>query len=381
MQRFGIVWILSCLSLLFSVQISFGQDAEILTLNEPISGTLAPESSVLYTFAIPVTRDVTVTYESDKFVISGHTVTTTTPDDSIVESRPAMGGGGSDSPSTGFFIIPAYQLSAESTDILDDIEREVELRIVRPRDTPADYTLTVQTTDLLPLIEDSSLTITPTEEDDAPFQLFVIESPYETPFVVQMQEFGKNQIPHMVDYIPPLLRPYDTVPYSETPLNYANFFNVDRWGTESDDNREMTLYYAGGNSFRLKVETSNPYTISFQPLAYNDLSENETHTVVVSDDVPLQMFRLDVGDSQSVTLNARVVSGTGAEIILYAVDNVKGWEALRVGNGVSSSGSTLPQEDSITVPITMAGQVELSVMLNSLFEGNQVIVELDWVAN
>lgn len=380
MQRFGIILVLVWISLFAVLAPVSAQIPETLTLNESVSGTLAPESSVLYTFEIPVTQDVTVSYTSDKFLLSGHTVTTTIGEDTIVESRPAAGGGG-DGPTTGFFIIPAYHLPTDQTDTPDNIERQVELRIGRPYDTPADFTLLVQTIDPLPLIADNPLTVTPSEADDTPFQLFVIESPYETPFVIQVQEFGKNQTPHMVDYIPPLLRPYDTVPYSDTPLIYADFFDVERWGIEPDDDREMTLYYAGDNSFRLKVETSNAYNINFQPLAYTDLRENQVNTIVVSDDTPLQMFRLNVGNRQSVTLNARVVSGTGADILVYAVDNVKGWEALRVGNGVSSNGAILSQDDTLTVPITLTGQLELSVMINHLFTGNRVIIELEWVAN
>lgn len=350
-----------------------------LELNETVAGKLEEGEQVTYKFEIPVTQDVLVTYEADYVILSGYSVTIVTSDDETTDMLPMAGGGGSDDPVTRHFIIPAYRLPHVSTEIPEDMRREVTLTLGRPLEGTATYTMSVFPIEPRRMSVAGPMSIVPWESEA--IQVMVIEQRLQDPFTVEIEALDDDGVFLWVANVPSIWQAFETITASQEPLIAPEFVDAARLDNNISSIQEMTLFYAGDENFRLVIHAAEPYTVHYLQHTYTPLLEAQPQLVSATYQLPMQFLQFDAHVADSIIFTARLIEGTGAVVRLYEEGNVDLPETLILGDAALNTDTVFPDRATLTVPITQDGQMTVVVQIPNEFDRSAIQVEIEWEPN
>ncbi|MBN1563840.1 MAG: hypothetical protein JXA10_08370 [Anaerolineae bacterium] len=340
-----------------------------LSFYKTMTGTLQPgEETARYTFEVPVNQDVVVAFEADKFIMDRHCVRITTPT-TEQEDCPFEGGGGGDAPISQTLVIPATNQP--------ETRQTVEFWLVRPvsLEGPATYQFTAYPVTPQPLTPKQRMDaiLTPT----VPYQMYMLEADQNQPFTIQIEDAAADG-----DFMWAAYQPY--LPYLGEQLTLSEDRQlVLQWvdGTQRDDNlngiAQLYLYYLGGNDFRVFVKSTGDYSVVFTPSQAQTLAENLMGLVTVTYQDPMQTIRLDTSQGDVVTIDLKVVEGTGARVSVYTEGGEwQGHYSILGPNNITDTVN--PLFDTIEHTVTIDSDVIVIVQIPPVFTRSQATLQVTW---
>lgn len=373
------LWLWSLISMIViagSMRSVTAQDTQALALNETVTGTVEGSSTVNYSVEILRSQDVLIVYESGGTILVDHNVTAITPTETIVEYDTEMGGGGGDSPTFRTILIPGFAPADSAANTTDDERRVIDIRVIRPLNSPAEYALTVYTLDPPVISATEPLSVQP--EDHLPVQVFAINAALRQPFTVQAQVDDAPATYLWNANIPEYWLPEEEITASDIRL--VDPYSID-FASRPDAETgiiAMQLFYSGQDVFHLVIRAQAPYTLNFTSLSYEMMAQGAPLTVTVSPQMPLRLLRFTAAEASQVVFNARVLDGVGARLRAREDSPIPDLdltgEFLSLGE-TGRNNTVEALEGRLLIPINGEGQITVIVQVPGGFSGEPVVTD------
>lgn len=274
-----------------------------------VTGTLSDRGAEsLYRFELPLAQDVVVTYNADHIVVGRYCVQVTreaaTAEDCYAEGR----GGDSDPMVMGHFFFAGE----------DDptVTRTVELVFSRPLAGVASYQILAYPLTPRPLVL-GNLVSAPAPPTAQPYHSYTVQADHPTlPFTFTSEENAADG-----NFLWAASEPYkfgfplteDLNPLAERVDGANNF--------DGGTLKSLDLFYLGGNTFRVLVNSLGAYTLRSSPVDITPLDAGETVPVTLSYRDPLNVFRTASDEAGEILLRLEVIDGAGSFIYVYTLGN------------------------------------------------------------
>ncbi len=353
----------------------------VLPFDETVSGSIAANGDVTYAVEIPRGQVVVVAWAGDAYVLPAYRATVVTPTtETLVEENPGMGGTGSDAAVSGTLLFANYTLP---TGVVEETARRiVEVRLRRPVDSPANYTLTayaitpVSVTAML----NESAPLAPlnmaVERSESVLQVYEIGTPTEQPFTFQIETPDANGAFLWVASIPEMWQTTNNVSPSAQRVAAGQFVDSASFGDDLGGLGQVLLLYAGDDTFYAVVRADVAYDINFNQLIYGMLDTTTLRQMNVSHQRPIGLYELEAPVGSTVTVAARLVEGQGARVALYERDAGPGG-VHNISVGVAGvTDRAFPFENAVEYRVMTSGQVAVVAQVPARFDPGSVLVEL-----
>lgn len=273
-----------------------------LVFNKLISGQLRGNNErVTYTFDIPSDQDIFFEYRANKLVFSTYCIFAgdSQPDDS--QCSP-YGGNGNDRPIVGSGFIPTNGQAGQKATIT----------LIRVRDGASNYQLNAYT--ITPQAIKLGENVDGIATDNQPYQTYTLETDPQIPFSVEIEDEAADG-----HFLWAAHQPFAYAPtlISSQQLPMPAYIDGARSANGATGINQLAIYYLGGNSFRVLVQSTKPYYVNSSNIDLPNLSENQSANLSVNYRRPLLVTKLDIQPDETAQVNFKVTGGKGAIVRVY----------------------------------------------------------------
>jgi hypothetical protein len=283
--------------------------AKPLPLNKLVSGQFRGKGEVAtYALDIPSDQDVIVEYRANKLVFSTYCIfTEASPLDDDHCSK--TGGSGGDRPVNGSHFIPTHGQQGQQATInlyrvLDGVST---YQIIA-------YTVTPQTIDF-----GSEVSTDATNANAHDYHTYTINAAPSNPFTVDVEDEAPDGNFLWATYQP---FTYPAFPNVETPaLFLPDSIDVAYGPNGATGVQVLQMFYLGEHTFRILVQSANPFKLISTNSLLPTLSENQTTSAKVSYRQPVVVIPLNAQPGRQAQINFKVTRGKGAIVRVYESGN------------------------------------------------------------